>query len=203
MPCIPRRQQANSITGNRQRARDAEMSDITSKSLLPMYPMYPPLGYPPLTYPPLSYPQQNYPQLVYPQQQPLYRAAPQPSYPPQSLPPAQYGPPKLQYGPPDLVTAIAGGGIAGIKSKFTIFTHAHCVDCKLTTSQETYNRPDMRRCPTPPPKSCVQGARSLLNCGSSPQMLISEGERIRPGNSKAQPVIHFVFQRHSATRSCL
>jgi len=45
-----------------------------------------------------------------------------------------------------LMTAISGEGTAGIKSKFTIFTHAHYVDCKLTTSQETYSRPDMRRC---------------------------------------------------------
>ena len=36
---------------------------------------------------------------------------------------------------------------AGIKSKFTIFIHAHY---KLTTSQEADSRPKMWRCPTPP-----------------------------------------------------
>jgi len=43
-----------------------------------------------------------------------------------------------------------GWKTAGIKSKFTIFIHAHYVDCKLTTSQETDSRPKMWRCPTPP-----------------------------------------------------
>jgi hypothetical protein len=38
-----------------------------------------------------------------------------------------------------------GWKTAGIKSKFTIFIHAHYVDCKLTTSQETYSRPKMWR----------------------------------------------------------
>ena len=39
---------------------------------------------------------------------------------------------------------------AGMKSKFTIFIHAHYVNCKLTTSQETDSRPKMWTCPTPP-----------------------------------------------------
>jgi hypothetical protein len=34
IPCTPRRQQANNVTGNRQQAGDAEMSDTASKSLL-------------------------------------------------------------------------------------------------------------------------------------------------------------------------
>ena len=45
---------------------------------------------------------------------------------------------------------VAEGKTAGIKSKFTIFIHAHYVNCKLTTSQETDSRPKMWRCPTPP-----------------------------------------------------
>jgi hypothetical protein len=40
-----------------------------------------------------------------------------------------------------------GWETAGIKSKFTIFIHAHY---KLTTSQEADSRPKMWRCPTPP-----------------------------------------------------
>ena len=40
-----------------------------------------------------------------------------------------------------------GWKTSGIKSKFTIFIHAHY---KLTTSQETDSRPKMWRCPTPP-----------------------------------------------------
>jgi len=47
----------------------------------------------------------------------------------------------------DLMTAIAEGLTAGLKSKFTIFIHAHY---KLTTSQEAGSRPKMWRCPTPP-----------------------------------------------------
>jgi len=34
IPCTPRRQQANNVTGNRQQAGDAEISDTASKSLL-------------------------------------------------------------------------------------------------------------------------------------------------------------------------
>jgi hypothetical protein len=47
----------------------------------------------------------------------------------------------------DLAREIKEGETAGIKSKFTIFIHAHY---KLTTSQETDSRPKMWRCPTPP-----------------------------------------------------
>jgi hypothetical protein len=36
IPCTSRRQQANNVTGNRQQAGDAEMSDTASKSLLPI-----------------------------------------------------------------------------------------------------------------------------------------------------------------------
>ena len=155
MSCTPRRHQTNSVTGNRQQAEDVEMTDAADKVVLPVR-MTADLAYPPQTYPPLSYcPQQYHPQQVYPQQQPPYGAAPQPSYPPQGLPPAQYAPSQQQYGPLDPVTTIARVGTAGIKSKFTIFIHAHYVDCKLTTSQETYSRPEMWRCPTPPPKSHV------------------------------------------------
>ena len=35
-----------------------------------------------------------------------------------------------------LVTAITGRGTADIKSKFTIFIHAHYVDCKLTGARQ-------------------------------------------------------------------
>jgi len=141
MPYTPRRQQANNVTGNRQQAGDVEMFDTASKSLLPIRTMvdlaYLPQTYPPQTYPPQSYPQPIYPQQIYPQFP--YGVALQPSYPPQGLP---YGPPQQQYGPPDVV-AITGRGTAGIKSKFTIFIHAHYVDCKLTTSQETSCRWEM------------------------------------------------------------
>jgi hypothetical protein len=50
----------------------------------------------------------------------------------------------------DLAKQIKEGEIAGIKSKFTIFIHAHYVNCKLTTSQETDSRPKMWGCPAPP-----------------------------------------------------
>jgi len=45
----------------------------------------------------------------------------------------------------DLTKQIKEGKIAGIKSKFTIFIHAHYVNCKLITSQERDSRPKMWR----------------------------------------------------------
>ena len=49
-----------------------------------------------------------------------------------------------------LAREIAGGETAGIKSKLYLSCHAHHVDSKLTTSQETDSRPKMWTCPTPP-----------------------------------------------------
>src|SRR5215469_15622887 len=54
--------------------------------------------------------------------------------------------------------------------------HAHHVDSKLTTSSHTDNRLEMRRCPTPSPKSDVWRAKlTAANCRLSPQRLVGEG----------------------------
>jgi hypothetical protein len=49
-----------------------------------------------------------------------------------------------------LAAKLAGGETAGMKSKYHLSYHLHHVDTKLTTSQETDSRPEMRRCPLLP-----------------------------------------------------
>jgi len=49
---------------------------------------------------------------------------------------------KLPIGTSERLAKLAAE-IAPIKSKFTIFIHAHYVNCKLTALQKTDNRPEM------------------------------------------------------------